>query len=64
MIPELGKLKVIDLRRKHAHQLVKALRRIKSRRGGVLAPRTVRQIFTAKQAFEEAVLEEVLPTNR
>lgn len=64
VIPELGKLKMIDVKPKHAHQLVKVLRRTKSRRGGVLAPRTVRQVFfTAKQAFEEAVLEEILPSN-
>lgn len=64
ILPVLGKLKVIDVRPKHAYQLVKELARTKSKRGGMLAPRTVRGIyFTARQVLQHAVLEELIPGN-
>lgn len=64
ILPVLGKLKVIDVRPKHAYQLVKELGRTKSKRGGMLASRTVRGIFfTARQVFQHAVLEELIPGN-
>jgi integrase len=60
----IGNIKMIDMRPKHAFALVKALKRTPSRRGGLLAPRTVRGIyFLTKQAFDEAVVEEILVTN-
>ena len=52
------------MRPKHAYQLVKHLERTPSRRGGVLAPRTVRAVFfTTRQVFQHLVLEEVLVGN-
>jgi integrase len=64
VVPVIGNIKMIDLRPKHAFALVKALKRTPSRRGGLLAPRTVRGIyFLTKQAFDEAVVEEILVAN-
>ena len=60
----IGDLKMMDVRPKHARQLVKALRQAPSRRGGTLAPRTIRTIyFTVRQAFQDAVLDEILQFN-
>jgi hypothetical protein len=43
---------------------VKKLERTASKRGGVLAPRTVRGVFFAtRQVFQHAVLEELIPGN-
>ncbi len=64
VIPVLGKLRVIEVRPKHAYQLVKRLVATGSNRGGTLAPRTVRGIFfTTRQVFQHLVLEEVIPGN-
>lgn len=64
VLPVLGTLKVVDVRPRHAHELVMALRRTESRRGGVLAPRTIRQIyFSTKQLFQYALLQELIPGN-
>ncbi len=64
VVPLLGKLRIVDVRPKHAYQLVKHLERTPSVRGGVLAPRDVRQIFfTTKQLFQHLVLEELIPGN-
>ena len=64
VLPVLGTLKVVDVRPRHAHELVMALRRTESRKGGVLAPRTIRQIyFSTKQLFQYALLQELLPGN-
>jgi integrase len=64
VVPVLGEVRVVDVRPRHAYQLVKHLERTPSRRGGVLAPRTVRQIFfTTRQVFRHLVLEEVISGN-
>ncbi len=64
VIPVLGQLTLVDVRPRHAYQLVKKLERTPSRRGGVLAPRTIRGIFfTARQGFQHAVMEELIPGN-
>jgi integrase len=64
VVPVIGDIKMQDVRPKHARQLVKALRQAPSSRGGTLAPRTVRTIFfTVKQAFQDAVLDEILQSN-
>jgi integrase len=64
VVPHIGRLKLAEVRPRHAYQLVQALKRTKSRRGGVLAPRTVRGIFfTTRQVFQHAVLEELLVGN-
>ena len=64
VVPVIGNVKVVDVRPKHAYQLVKHLERTPSRRGGVLAPRTVRNVFFAtRQVFQHLVLEEVLAGN-
>ena len=64
VIPLLGKIRVLDVRPKHALQFVKHLARKESVQGGLLAPRTVRNIFfEVRQAFQDAVLEEIIPGN-
>jgi integrase len=64
VIPFIGKIRILDVRPKHAHQLVKHLARKESVQGGLLAPRTVRNIFfEVRQAFQDAVLEEIIPGN-
>ena len=64
ILPALGSLKVIDARPRNAYHLVKELVRTKSKRGGVLAARTIRNVFfTARQVFQHAVLEEIIPGN-
>lgn len=64
VVPVIGDIKMQDVRPKHARQLVKALRQAPSSRGGTLAPRTVRTIFfTVNQAFQDAVLDEILQSN-
>ena len=64
VVPVIGNIKMIDVRPKHAFALVKALKRTPSRRGGLLATRAVRGVFfLAKQAFDDAVVEEILVSN-
>ena len=64
VLPLLGTMKVKDVRPKHAYQLVKRLERTPSRRGGVLAPRTVRSVFfTTRQVFQHLVLDEAIAGN-
>ncbi len=64
VVPHIGKLKVLEVRPRHAYQLVQALKRTPSRRGDLLAPRTVRGIFfTTRQVFQHAVLEEIIAGN-
>lgn len=63
-LPVLGHLKVVDVRPRHAHELVRRLKATASRRGGVLGARTVRGIFfLVKQVLQQAVLEELIPGN-
>lgn len=63
VIPVIGDVRLLDVRPRHAHQLVKALKAKKSLQG-LLAPRTIRNIFfEVRQAFQDAVLEEILPGN-
>jgi integrase len=63
VIPLIGRVRVLDVRPLHAHQLVKALK-VKRSLQGLLAPRTVRNIFfEVRQAFQDAVLEEIIPGN-
>jgi integrase len=62
--PVIGKMKASELRPKHAVGLVEAMRKRKSRKGGVLAPRTVRGAFTLiRQVFQWAVLHEHVLAN-
>lgn len=62
--PVLGSLRVMEVRPKHVHELVMALRRKASQRGGVLASRTIRGIyFLTKQLFNHAVLQELISGN-
>jgi integrase len=64
VLPELGSMKLGDVKPRHAHQLVLALSRTKSPRGGTLASRTVRGVyFTARQMFTHAVFQELLVGN-
>ncbi len=64
VIPCIGKVRLFDVRPRHAHQLVKYLKKQPSAQGGVLAPRTIRNIFfEVRQAFQDAVLEEHLTGN-
>jgi integrase len=64
ILPNIGGLRVVDVRPRHAHDVVMALRRQPSARGGTLAPRTIRSAyFTLRQIFEFAVLQELIPTN-
>ena len=64
VVPVLGHLPVVDVRPRHANELVKKLKATSSNRGGSLSARTVRQIFfTAKQVFHQAVLEELILGN-
>jgi len=63
VIPVIGDVRVLDVRPRHAHQLVKALR-VKKSLQGLLASRTIRNIFfEVRQAFQDAVLEEIIPGN-
>jgi integrase len=60
----LGDVPVSDVRRRHAYELVNALKRTPSRKGGVLAPRTVRGVyFLVRQIFEHACFKEYIPAN-
>lgn len=62
--PVLGRLPVVEVRPRHAHELVMNLRRTPSTRGGVLSSRTVRSIyFQTKQLFTHAVLQELVSGN-
>lgn len=64
VVPVLGKLHVAEVRPRHVHEFVMALRRTSSVRGGVLASRTIRGIyFLTKQLFTHAVLQELIPGN-
>jgi len=64
VLPVIGALKVAEVRPRHAYQLIEAMARIPSKRGGVLAPRTVRSAyFTTRQVFQHLVLQEVIPGN-
>ncbi len=64
VLPVIGGMKVSEVKPKHAYQLIKELERTPSRRGGVLAPRTVRNAFFAtRQVFQHLVLQEVIPGN-
>jgi integrase len=64
VLPVLRSLRVGDVRPRDAYKLVKAVSRTESNRGGALAPRTVRQVFfTARQVFQYAVLQEIIPGN-
>ena len=64
VVPVVGNIRLVDLRPRHARLLVKALRQHPSRRGGTLAPRTIRSTFyMVRQAIQDAVLDELLPSN-
>jgi integrase len=64
VLPVIGSLKVVDVRPRHVHELVMALRRTPSARGGVLASCTTRGIyFLTKQLFSYAMLQELIPGN-
>lgn len=64
VLPLLGTLKVSEVRPRHARDLVVALRSTPSRKGGKLAPRTVRAVFaTTKQMFQYAVAQEYVTGN-
>jgi len=64
VLPVLGSVRVTEVRPRHAHELVMALRRTPSERGGSLASRTIRGIyFLTKQLFHYALLQELIPGN-
>lgn len=64
ILPVLGNIALMDVRPRHAAELVNKLKITPSNQGGNLAPRTVRAIFfTTKQLFEYAVLQELLIAN-
>ncbi len=64
ILPLLGTKKLTEIRTRHALELIEALQATKSRRGGRLAPRTVRQVyFTFHQVIRYAVRIEALAGN-
>jgi len=64
VLPVLGKLRLSELRPRHVRDLVAGLRATKARRGGLLAPRTVRHVYAAlHQVLHDAVVDEVIPAN-
>jgi hypothetical protein len=64
VLPLLGHLGVREVRRRHAAELVHVLMKTPSRKGGVLAPRTVRGVyFLVRQIFEYACDKEYIEVN-
>jgi integrase len=60
--PLLGSMALADIRPHHIRDFVHALRTRKSRRGDVLAPRTIRNIyFTLQGICHDAVVDELIP---
>jgi integrase len=58
-LPQLGHLKLTDVRPRHLRDLVRSLRA-----KGTLAPRSIRHIYGVLHAmFREAVADELIPTN-
>lgn len=60
----LGAMAVRDVKPRHIADELARLRAVPSERGGVLAPRTIRNVYDAlRRALDEAVLREILPAN-
>jgi integrase len=58
-LPQLGHLKLTDVRPRHLRDLVRGLRA-----KGTLAPRSIRHVYGVLHAlFQEAVADELIPTN-
>ncbi len=61
VLPVIGRLPIDEIRPRHIRDLVRGLAHSESRRGGKLAPRTIRSIYsTLHTLLEEAVADELL----
>jgi integrase len=63
-MPRIGEIPLVDLRPHHVRDLLRELQQKPSRRGGTLAPRTVRHVyFLLRQALHDAVADETIAVN-
>jgi len=64
VLPFIGTMALVDVRPHHVRDLVRTIRTLPSRKGGTLAPRTVRHaFFTLKGMFHDAVVDEIVAGN-
>lgn len=63
-LPVIGQLMLAGLKPRHLRDLMLTLPSKKSRKGGELAPRTIRHVYsTLHRMFRDAVADELMPSN-